>query len=155
MLSHDAALTYLIAQHTQEQAAAFLKQEIVTVKVSMSPTPSKKLIAKGEPALVHSKPGLPGITMPDRGTLDARAFLKAILNAGRRQSETGAMFTDALEVRNDQIKAIHAFFYETRNGVKVYVGYSPTGSFGSQEVAARALAMREIKGAPSVSHLPP
>ncbi len=64
----------------------------------------------------------PGITLPATGTLDARAFIVAMRKA-----------TD----RNEQIKCIAAF-----------VGYDAKGDFGSQEVAARAKAQRELSGAP-------
>ena len=63
-----------------------------------------------------------GLKLPSTGTLDARSFIVAMRKA-----------TD----RNEQIKCIAA-----------YVGYDCNGDFGSQEVAARAKAQRELKPAP-------
>jgi hypothetical protein len=90
-------------------------------------------------APIHDKPAVFGVAMPDRNTLDAKGFLQAMLNAGRRTSEHGVRFTDQREVRNDQIQAIHA-----------YIGYDPSANFGAQEVAARAKANRELSGKPIV-----
>lgn len=129
-------------------------EEVITHSVvvarSESPKVRKSKPAKNEAAPIHQKSGTPGIVMPDRGTLDAKAFLLAMRDAGKRCTAEGKPFIDQREVRNDQIKAIHAFFYEMRQGQKVHVGYNPTGDFGSQEQAARMLAQRELRGAPKV-----
>lgn len=149
--AHDAALAFLTAQHVQEQAAAFLQKESVTVKVTMNPEPRKSKLVKNEAAPIREKSATPGMVMPDRGTLNAKDFLLAMRNAGKRLTAEGRPFVDQREIRNDQIKAIHSFMYqETRQG-RVYIGYDPNGSFGSQDVAARALAQRELRGAPKVS----
>lgn len=129
-------------------------EEVVTTSVvvarSESPKVRKSKPAKNEAAPIHQKSSTPGMVMPDRGTLDAKSFLLAMRDAGKRCTAEGKPFIDQREVRNDQIKAIHAFFYEMRNGQKVHVGYNPTGNFGSQEQAARMLAQRELRGAPKV-----
>lgn len=130
-------------------------EEIVVTSVvvarSEAPKVRKSKPAKNEAAPIHQKSSTPGITMPDRGSLDAKSFLLAMRDAGKRCTAEGKPFVDQREVRNDQIKAIHAFYYEVRQGQRVHVGYDPTGSFGSQDQAARALAMRELRGAPRVS----
>lgn len=151
--AHDAAIAFLIAQHVQESAQAARESMTVTVKVTMNPETRKVKHAKNEAAPIQHKSNTPGIVMPDRGTLDAKGFLLAMRNAGKRISETGAPFVDQREVRNDQIKAIHAFFYEFRKGVKVAIGYDPNRDFGSQDTAARMLAQRELRGAPKVSEV--
>lgn len=152
--AHDAALAFLIAQHVEESAQAFRQQESVVVKVTMSPAPSKKVTAKKEAAPIHHQ-GTPmvGMMLPDRGSLNAKDFLLAMRNAGKRTSETGASFIDQREKRNDEIRAIHGFMYEIRKGVKVAIGYDPKRDFGSQEQAARMLAQREIRGPVKVSEV--
>lgn len=77
----------------------------------------------------------PGITMPERNTLDAKGFLLAMRNAGKRPNDKGVMVVHPNEVRNDQIKAIHAF-----------VGYDNRRDFGSQDTEARAKAQRDLRG---------
>lgn len=121
---------------------------------SESPKVRKSKPAKNEAAPIHQKSSTPGMAMPDRGTLDAKGFLLAMRNAGKRvNQETSAVFVDPREIRNDQIKAIHAFMYqETRQG-RVYIGYDPKGEFGSQDQAARALAQRELRGPVKVSEV--
>ena len=154
--AHDAALAFLMSQSTAESIQINREAVVTKVTVSMSPKASKKLAAKNEPAPIRQKSEpMVGMMLPDRGTLGAKDFLLAMRNAGRRVSDTGAPFTNAAEVRNDQIRAIHAFYYIISQGQRVYVGYDPKGSFGSQEVAARMLANRELRGAPSVSHIAP
>lgn len=120
---------------------------------------SKKQASQGsEAAPIHRQPGPPGVALTDRGTLDAKAFLLALRDAGKRSFETTDPVTgevrhvvkvDQREVRNDTIRAIHSFYYEVRHGVKVHVGYDTTKDFGSQETAARALAQRELRGVAS------
>jgi hypothetical protein len=138
------ALAALTVQHNQEQAA--LDAQNVTKIVTRNAEPSKKQAAKVaaskgvQAAPIHDKPAVFGVTMPDRNTLDAKGFLQAMLTAGRRINDNGVRFTDPREVRNDQIQAIHAF-----------VGYNPRESFGGQEVAARAKAHRDLRGAPVVT----
>jgi hypothetical protein len=95
-------------------------------------------------APIHHKPAVFGVTMPERNTLDAKGFLLACRDAGKRSFEktnevTGEVHTivkrDESKVREDIIKAIHA-----------YVGYDQSRDFGSQEAAARAKANREASG---------
>lgn len=151
-VAHDTALAFLLASNVQEQAAACReKLTVVSVKVTMAPKPSKVTHAKNEAAPIREKSGTPGMVMPDRGTLNAKDFLLAMRNAGTRVTPEGKRYIDQREVRNDQIKAIHAFMYQETKAGKVYVGYDPKGEFGSQDTAARALAQRELRGAPRVS----
>ena len=128
--------------------------EVVTTIVARSENakPSKSKPARNEAAPIRQQTEpVRGMMLPDRGTLDAKSFLMAMRDAGKRCTAEGKPFIDQREVRNDQIRAIHAFYYEVRHGVKVHVGYDPTGSFGSQDQASRALAQRELRGAPKVT----
>ena len=146
-VAHDTALAFLLASNVQEQAAACReKLTVVSVKVTMAPKASKVKLAKNEAAPIREKSATPGMVMPDRGTLGARDFLLAMRNAGTRVTPEGKRYIDQREVRNDQIKAIHSFMYQETPAGKVYIGYDPKGSFGSQDTAARALAQRELRG---------
>jgi len=132
------ALSLLLGQHGSEQAALDAASK-VTVLVTRSPNPPAKIKAKKE-IVTDSKPGVPGLAMGERGTLDAAAFIAAVKVAGSRMGEADPIsgrsmpYTDAGCVRNDLICAIHG-----------YVGYDPTGNFGAQETAARAKAMRDLR----------
>jgi len=84
------------------------------------------------------------VSMPERNTLDAKGFLIACRDAGKRGFEkvnevTGEVHVvvkvDQTKVRDDIIKAIHA-----------YCGYDMSRDFGSQDTAARAQASREASG---------
>lgn len=95
-------------------------------------------------APIHAKPAVFGVAMPERNTLDAKGFLLACRDAGKRSFETtnevtGEVTTvvkrDESKVREDLIRAIHA-----------YVGYDQGRDFGSQDAAARAKANREASG---------
>ncbi len=112
--------------------------------------PSKKqakaeAAAQGEvKAPIHDKPAVFGVAMPERNTLDAKGFLLACRDAGKRSFEkvnevTGEVVVlvkrDETKVREDLIKAIHA-----------YIGYDTSRDFGSQDTAARAQANREASG---------
>lgn len=112
--------------------------------------PSKKqakaeAAAKGEvKAPIHAKPAVFGVAMPERNTLDAKGFLLACRDAGKRSFEkvnevTGEVHTivkrDEGKVREDIIKAIHA-----------YIGYDTSRDFGSQDTEARTRANREASG---------
>lgn len=78
-----------------------------------------------------------GLSLPDAGSLDARSFLVAMRNAGRRKTEEGLSYIDQNEVRDDQIKAIAG-----------YVGYDNRLDFGQQESQARRQAQRALKPQP-------
>lgn len=95
-------------------------------------------------APIHHKPAVFGVAMPERNTLDAKGFLLACRDAGKRSFEkvnevTGEVVTivkrDEGKVREDLIKAIHA-----------YIGYDTSRDFGSQDNEARAKANREASG---------
>lgn len=138
-LAQESALAFLLSQHCNEQAAHEATKVAVVVVRNAEPKASKsssKVRAKGEQAApIHDGPKVFGVTMPDRNSLDARGFLDACRTAGRRLNDKGIPFTDPKEIRNDLIKAIHA-----------YCGYDMHGNFGSQEQEARAKAQREIRG---------
>lgn len=137
-LAHDSALAFLLSQHCNEQAThEAAKVEVVVVR-NAEPKASKKSAkpSKGEQAApIHNGPKVFGVAMPDRNTLDAKGFLQACRDAGKRRNDKGIPFTDPKEVRNDLIKAIHA-----------YCGYDVGRDFGSQDSEARAKAQREIRG---------
>lgn len=112
--------------------------------------PSKKqakaeAAAKGEvKAPIHAKPAVFGVAMPERNTLDAKGFLLACRDAGKRSFESVDQATgevrrvikvDQTKVRDDLICAIHA-----------YCGYDNRRDFGSQDAEARAKAQRELRG---------
>lgn len=112
--------------------------------------PSKKQ-AKAEAANrgavaapIQHKPAVFGVAMPERNTLDAKSFLIACRDAGKRSFEsvnetTGevrqVVKVDSSKVRDDIIQAIHA-----------YCGYDVSRDFGSQDIEARAKAQRELRG---------
>jgi hypothetical protein len=95
-------------------------------------------------APIQQKPAVFGVAMPERNTLDPKSFLLACRDAGKRGFEklnevTGEVTTvvkvDSSKVRDDIIKAIHA-----------YCGYDVSRDFGSQDIEARAKAQRELRG---------
>lgn len=118
---------------------------VVTV-VRNAPTKEKKVKASKSAAPIHDpnagKSMTPGITLPERNTLDAAGFLQAMRDAGKRKTEEGKPIFQPNEVRNDQIKAIHA-----------YCGYDNRQNFGSQDQAARSKAQRELRGAPKAAEV--
>jgi hypothetical protein len=142
-----SAIIALVSSHNADpNATPDHNVEVEPVQIVIGRNmPSKKeakLVASKKGAVaapIHDKPAVFGVTMPDRNTLDAKGFLQAMLGAGRRLNDNGVRWTDPREVRNDQIQAIHAF-----------IGYDPYQSFGSQEVAARAKASRDLSSKPIV-----
>lgn len=138
-LAHDSALAFLLSQHCNEQAShEASKIEVVVVRNAepKSKKSASKSGSKGEQsAPIHDGPKVFGVTMPERNTLDATSFLSACKTAGRRINDKGIPFTDPKEVRNDLIKAIHA-----------YIGYDNRRDFGSQDIEARSQAQRELRG---------
>lgn len=102
---------------------------VVTVVRNAPKAESKRGKASKREAPIHDpnagKSVTPGITLPERNTLDAKGFLIAC-----RTSKT----------RNEMIQAIHA-----------YCGFDNRRDFGSQEMEARSKAQRELRGAPKVS----
>ena len=147
-----ASLVSLIASaHIDPTTAPEIEDgpEVVETVIGRN-LPSKKqakaeAARKGEvKAPIHQKPQVFGATMPERNTLDAKGFLLACRDAGKRSFEkvnevTGEVVTlvkrDESKVREDIIKAIHA-----------YIGYDQSRDFGSQDTAARAKANREASG---------
>lgn len=74
-----------------------------------------------------------GLALPEVGSLQAKGFLKAMLNAGKRLTAEGLPFIDPSEVRHDQIKAIAG-----------YCGFDNRLNFGEQELAAKSRAKLEL-----------
>jgi len=112
-MSQSAALAFIMTQHAAEQAA---------IAPPVIITRGARVTEVAQPAVVK---------------LDAKGFLVAMRNAGRRQNQEGRWFTNPSKVREDSIAAIHA-----------YVGYDRAGNFGPQELAARTKANRELTGRP-------
>jgi hypothetical protein len=136
-LAQHTALSFLLTQHNSDLTSReSAKVEVVVVR-NAEPKASKKSAkpSKNEAAPIHDGPKVFGVTMPERNSLDAKGYLLAMRTAGKRVSDKGVPFTDPKEVRNDQIKAIHAF-----------VGYDSHGNFGSQEMLATAKANRDLRG---------
>ena len=134
------ALSALTSQHNAELAAQEASKT-ETIVVRNAEPKSKKGAKSPEPrkgeqaAPIHDGPKVFGVTMPERNSLDAKGYLLAMRQAGKRVSDKGIPFTDPKEIRNDQIKAIHA-----------YCGYDTHGTFGGQEMLATAKANRELRG---------
>jgi hypothetical protein len=141
--AQDSALSFLLSSNAVEQASN-QKPVIVSVVGSMSPKPRKAsknstsslslvpAVPPSNPSL-SSAPVIPGLKLPQAGTLSAVEFMTAIRAAGKRVNELGKMYTAVNEVRNDTILAIAG-----------YIGYSLAESFGAQETAARMKASREL-----------
>ncbi len=153
-----ASLIALVSSVNADPTTTPDHEEIVVTETVVarneSPKSHKVRHAKNEAAPIRQQTEpMRGMMLPDRGSLDAKSFLLAMRDAGKRTTAEGKPFIDQREVRNDQIRAIHAFYYEVRHGQKVHVGYDPTGSFGSQDQAARALAQRELRGPVKVAEV--
>lgn len=135
-LAQHTGLAFLLSQHNSDLTSRETARVEVVVVRNAEPKASKKSASKNEQAApIHDGPKVFGVTMPDRNSLDAKGFLDACRDAGKRRTAEGQPTFDAREVRNDLIKAIHA-----------YCGYDQRGNFGSQEQEARAKAQREIRG---------
>ena len=94
-----------------------------------APSPTAARPENGFQAAPISKlPGPKSEPMPEAGSLEAAGFLKAMRNAGLRKGKL-----DPSVKREDEIRAIAA-----------YCGYNSNELHGSQEVAARMRAQREL-----------
>lgn len=135
MMTTEQAISILIAQHSLSQE----KEVSVTVTRNLQrgeSAHSKKAPSLGEKAkVVKARTGeaIFGMLLPDPGTLDAKSFMVAIRNAGKRPNAAGVKVFNALCVREDTIKAIAG-----------YVGYDTRGSFAEQDHAARTKAQHEL-----------
>jgi hypothetical protein len=154
--SVNLALAILTSQNQAEQhileEIAKLKAENAALALTASKT---KAVKKAKPSgaqvapPTHGKNTVCGLLLPDPTYSDnlphsaqvecAKTFLSAMRNAGKRMVAEGegeaALFPKLVfqerNVRNDQIQAISAF-----------IGYDNREMFGTQETAARMLAMR-------------
>lgn len=130
----DTAIAMLLASHDTDQAVreeiARLRAEnlrLAQEKAAANPPKPRGIKAKKVPThspnpLTASTMGLVGIEV---GTLNPRDFL-----IGMRKAST----------RDEQVKLIHA-----------YCGYDTRGDYGTQDMAARAKAQRELNPAKVVS----
>ena len=165
----NVALAFLTSTHNAEQDAineiARLKEENAKLAAAHAGKPKAPKAAKrsrpihdqGNPRPVNT---IHGMSLPDKGTLDAAGFTAAMVNAGKRTvhmvcevdakgkksyhvlpaaTDTSHTVTrvEHDKVRDDQIKAIAA-----------YIGYDNRRNFGEQEVAARMMAQRAMLNRP-------
>lgn len=146
--SLDAALA-MLANSYHVEPLPDAAEKIVVVLPSKEAKPKKekkgKKSAKSESAAPKTlASGVLPINMPVVGSLNATQFLLALRDCGKRVKEDTNLVTgevtmrpifDGSLVREDSIKAIHAF-----------IGYDAALNFGEQDVAARAEAQRQIRG---------
>lgn len=155
--SLDAALLMLATSYhvaPLPEAAETITTVIPTVaKPAKAPKGKKgaKKASKDSAPKAQSNAVLPS-NMPEVGTLNAEQFLLALRDCGKRVKEdtntvTGVVtqrpIFDASMVREDSIKAIHA-----------YCGYDAALNFGEQDASARQKAQRELRGGvtPAAAH---
>lgn len=149
-------LDMLAANYATEPLPETADPIVVNLPSSKAPKASKvkaPKASKGEPIPAKSTAlAVMPSNLAGPGTLDAKSFLLAFRDAGKRSKQetnlvTGEVYTrhfhDASMVREDTIKAIHA-----------YCGYDPAGDFGAQDNAARSKAQRELRGGvnPEAAH---
>jgi hypothetical protein len=147
-LAQHTGLAFLIAQHTNEQVAqdaTKVEETVIGSQAAEKLRASKKSAKSGAQVTpIHDKPAVFGVALPERNTLDAKGFLFAVRDAGKRGFEATNEVTgevritvkvDQGKVRDDIIRAIHA-----------YCGYDTRRNFGSQDIEARAKAQRELRG---------
>lgn len=128
-LAQSAALAFIMGQHVTEENQR-QAPPVLSVVVTMVPNPAKvrKVSASYKAAVAsHSlAPKTEAVAnvriLPTVGTLEAKGFMVAMRRA---------------KSRDESIFAIAA-----------YMGYNDAQDFGSQELAARTKAVREIKGTP-------
>lgn len=164
----NVALAFLVGQNQAEQDAlneiARLREENAKLAAAHAAKPkapkanrSRPIHEKGNPSPMNT---IHGMSLPDKGTLDAAGFTAAMVNAGKRTvhmvcevdgkgkksyhivpaaTDTSHTVTrvEHDKVRDDQIKAIAA-----------YIGYDNRRNFGEQEVAARMMAQRALSTRP-------
>lgn len=146
--SRDAALAMLAATYHVEPLPEAAEKIVVILPAKAAKVKAPKPI-KGKKASKDAAPKtqasavLP-INMPEVGSLTAEQFLLALRDCGKRVKEDTNLITgevtqrhifDSFLVREDSIRAIHAF-----------IGYDAALNFGEQDVAARAEAQRRIRG---------
>ncbi len=135
----DLALGRMVSAHNAEQKEQVLVQVVRNLprKEKGSPIPALVRVQGVQSVKAEVKPGPVTAPLSLAGTLDAKGFILAMRNAGKRPNAAGVMTRDQSKVREDEIQAIAA-----------YVGYDIGGNFGSQEQAARAKANRELSKVP-------
>ena len=102
------------------------------------PERASKKPARNQAAPIHNQASAPGVLLNTGDKLDAKSFILAMRNAGKRwvekDGQTRQVF-DKNHERTDQIQAIAS-----------YCGYDNSRDFGSQQQAAMAQAQREMRG---------
>lgn len=163
----NVALAFLVGQNQAEQDALNeidrLREENAKLAAAHAAKPkapkanrSRPIHEKGNPSPMNT---IHGMSLPEKGTLDAAGYTAAMVNAGKRTvhmvcevdgkgkksyhvvpqpTDTSHTVTrvEQDKVREDQIKAIAA-----------YVGYDNRRNFGEQEVSARMTAQRALSTA--------
>ncbi len=144
----DLALSDMLSAYEKQDESRKIQTSAKLVREATD----RKLRAKSTDKVVEQAPVLasngtepmvvtaPTILKSNVGTLSAADFTQAIRDAGYRQDANGKRHFVKDEERQDKIRAIDG-----------YVGYNPKGDFGSQELAARSQAARELRGTPLAS----
>ncbi len=98
----------------------------------------KQAMVKNQAAPIHNQASAPGVLLNTGDKLDAKSFILAMRNAGKRWVEKDGVTRQVFDrnhERPDQIQAIAS-----------YCGYDNSRDFGSQQQAAMAQAQREMRG---------
>jgi len=121
--------------------ASYASQEAPQEPAKSKPSPVKATVR----SRATKAPSASETVLPSNGRnpevkverIDAKEYLLAVKNAGKRLTPQGTTMVLPLEVRNDHIKAIAAF-----------IGYDYSRPFGSQELEARSKAARDLRTTP-------
>jgi len=153
--SRDAALAMLAMTYHVEPLPEAAEPIVTILPAKAAKVKKEKKGKKSKETTTTAKPmatGVLPINMPQVGSLTAEQFLLALRDCGKRVKEDTNLVTgevtmrpifDATFVREDAIRAIHAF-----------CGYDAAGNFGAQDTAARAEAQRQLRGGvvPAAAH---
>jgi hypothetical protein len=145
MMDIELAKKVLLERHEREMKELEERAKmapVVTRNAPFTPKPRKGKEAKTAKEVVRKVgPDLFGVALPARGTLDARGFMDAMKNAGKRPFKaTNMLGEEIITMRVEQSKVLD----DQKIAIAAYVGYDPKGNFGQQEMAARSQAAREI-----------
>jgi hypothetical protein len=144
--SLSAALAMLALNYATDPLPEGAEKIVINLPQSAAKVKAPKgaKAKKAAPISAAPKAAVMPSNLDGPGTLNAEQFLLAFRDAGKRVKEDTNLVTgevtmrpifDGSLVREDTIKAIHA-----------YIGYDPAIDFGTQDIAARAKAQREIRG---------
>jgi len=133
-----SALAILAASYSKEADPIVTRNGVKPPKVAKEKgkvgRPRKNSGEEKAPVAKHKTgEAIFGLSLPEKGSLNAQQFMADIRSAGKRPNEHGIPVFHPLMVRDDTIKAIAGF-----------LGYDTRASFAMQEMAARAEAMRQL-----------